>query len=98
MLVDIIITMQGFSSFTLLIYCISGSGNLIGTELVISSNPVGASYCHGIAGQYVHSTGNVVELNHGDVVYIRTHPGNSISIQIWTDYDAKAEFIGWKLI
>jgi hypothetical protein len=91
---------NGIYTFTWSIYCQNGAGTCrITTELVVNSNPFGAQYCNGMAGQYAHISGNVVvQINKGDVVYVRTHPTNTIVGQIWSNFDAKSSLSGWKLL
>jgi hypothetical protein len=66
-------------TFTWTIHCYRDDDSFVSTELVINSNPVGASSCHGGVGFLGHTSGNVVvEVNQGDVVYVRTHPSKNI--------------------
>jgi hypothetical protein len=90
---------NGIYTFTWSIHCYNPSSfSFFSTELVINSNPVGASLCTGTTGQYAHTSGNaVVQINEGDLVFNRIHPTSSLRGQIWSSSDSRSTFSGWKL-
>lgn len=40
----------------------------------------------------------VLQLNSGDVVYVRTHPTHVINGQIFSDDHSRTSFAGWKFL
>lgn len=88
---------HGVYVFTWNLYC--NTGGHIYSQLVVNSNVVGAMLTDAEGASSVRSvTGTVVvEVNQGDVVFVRTHPtlghvGNLRSDSAW-----RSSFNGWKL-
>ena len=88
---------HGVYVFTWNLYC--NTGGHIYSQLVVNSNVVGAMLTDAEGASSVRSvTGTVVvEVNQGDVVFVRTHPtlghsGNLRSYSAW-----RSSFNGWKL-
>lgn len=77
----------------------TGMHSYIYSQLVINSDPFGAIQTDSDeVSDYHTSTGSVVaELNHGDVVYIRTHPTELIKGVIRSQDEMRTSFSGWKL-
>ncbi|XP_062573390.1 uncharacterized protein LOC134235282 [Saccostrea cucullata] len=74
-------------------------GGYICSEMIVNSNPVAAMLSEGKGASNVRSTTGVVvvKINHGDVVFVRTHPtenhiGNLFSYSSW-----RSSFNGWKI-
>ncbi|XP_061190239.1 uncharacterized protein LOC133198110 [Saccostrea echinata] len=68
------------------------------TEMVVNSNPIGSIITSGEPCCYFTSTGiNVVYLNQGDVVYIRTHPKFGIGNRILSLPGVRSTFSGWQI-
>jgi hypothetical protein len=88
---------HGVYTFIWTVYC-STSGYFI-AELVVNSNPVGEAYCNAQgAGNIRNSVGAVVvEINMGDIVYVRTPPSGTVVGQIFSNNGAHTSFSGWKL-
>ncbi|XP_063411569.1 caprin-2-like [Mytilus trossulus] len=78
---------------------VCGRHNFNFSQLVINSNPFGAILTDSDGVDDIHTvTGSVVaELTQGDVVYIRTHPTDSIDGIIVSRADMHTSFNGWKL-
>ena len=88
---------QGVYVFSWTLYCVAGG--YFYSEVVVNSNPVGALRC-GADGSSSdrHITGVVVvEINRGDIVYIRTHPINSNNGGVYSISTYRSSFTGWKL-
>ncbi|XP_071149088.1 uncharacterized protein [Mytilus edulis] len=77
----------------------SGTHSYIYSQLVVNSDPFGAIVTDSDEINDYHTvTGSVVaELNHGDVVYIRTNPTASIKGVIRSQDEMRTSFSGWKL-
>ncbi|XP_063411568.1 uncharacterized protein LOC134694487 [Mytilus trossulus] len=77
----------------------SGTYSYIYSQLVVNSDPFGAIATDSDEINDYHTvTGSVVaELNHGDVVYIRTHPTFGIKGVIRSQDEMRTSFSGWKL-
>jgi hypothetical protein len=88
---------HGVYTFAWTLYC--DAGGYFTIQLVVNSNPVGASYCSGVGVGLASHTSEVivVEINQGDVVYLRTHPTDIVRGSIHTDLNARTTFSGWKL-
>ena len=69
------------------------------SEVVVNSDPVGAFHCNAKGATSVgHVTGVVVvEVNQGDIVYIRTHPTLSINGGVYSSSYDCSSFTGWRL-
>lgn len=87
---------HGVYVFTWNIYC--NTGGYIFSQLVVNSNVVGAMFSSGEGASNIRTpTGIVVvEVNQGDIVFVRIHPtGNHSGIlNIHPDWRS---FNGWKL-
>nr|XP_034312989.1 cerebellin-1-like [Crassostrea gigas] len=88
---------HGVYVFTWNFYC--NPGGYIKSQLVVNSNVVGAMLTNtqGASNIRSHTGIVVVEVNQGDVVFVRTHPtnihlGNLLSSPGW-----RSSFNGWKL-
>jgi hypothetical protein len=88
---------HGVYTFAWTLYC--DAGGYFSLELVVNSNPVGASYCNADGASYIRHTSDVivVEINQGDIVYLRTRPSVAVAGSIHTDISARTTFSGWKL-
>ncbi|XP_062611252.1 complement C1q tumor necrosis factor-related protein 3-like [Saccostrea cucullata] len=88
---------NGVYTFSWTLYCISDG--YIYSEIVVNSNAAGAMYCDGQGALSLrHTTGVVVvEINLGDVVYIRTHPQDPVGGAIPSCSTYPSSFKGWKL-
>ncbi|XP_062573743.1 uncharacterized protein LOC134235629 [Saccostrea cucullata] len=75
--------------------------DFLGTELVVNSYPVGATYTTGKDVLDIRTTTGVVVvmLNRNDVVYVRVNADSRVSHKgdIWSDFYYKTSFCGWKL-
>ncbi|XP_071161405.1 uncharacterized protein [Mytilus edulis] len=78
----------------------SGVHSYIYSEIVINSIPFGSIVTDSEEIHDDHSATGiiVVQLNHGDVVYIRTNPNASIKGQILSDSLRRSSFSGWKVM
>ncbi|XP_061196571.1 complement C1q subcomponent subunit B-like [Saccostrea echinata] len=88
---------HGVYVFTWNLYCYVGG--YIYSQILVNSNAVGAMFTSGEGATAVRTTTGVVvvEVNQGDVVFVRTHPteshlGNLYSLSIW-----RSSFNGWKI-
>ncbi|XP_056016677.1 uncharacterized protein LOC125673173 [Ostrea edulis] len=88
---------HGIYVFTWNLYCFN-DGHIY-SQVVVNSNAVGAMYTTAEGATNIRTTTGivVVEVNQGDVVFVRTHPtatysGNLYSSPIW-----RSSFNGWKL-
>lgn len=88
---------HGVYVFTWNLYC--NTGGYVYSQLVVNSNVVGAMFtdAEGASNIRSHTGIVVVEVNQGDVVFVRTHPtggyfGNLMSTAAW-----RSSFNGWKL-
>ncbi|XP_062611241.1 uncharacterized protein LOC134273081 [Saccostrea cucullata] len=88
--------MDGVYTFSWTLYC--SSGGYFTSEIVVNSNAVGAMFCSAQGATNIrHTTGVVVvEINQGDVVYIRTHPNNGLSGPLRSHSTYRSSFTGWK--
>ena len=88
---------QGVYVFSWTLYC--ETGGYFYSEVVVNSGPVGALRCSAEGVNYLsHVTGVVlVEINQGDIVYIRTHPSDSNIGGVYSSSDYHSSFTGWKL-
>lgn len=78
---------------------VSGTHSRIFSQLVVNSDAFGAILTDSDEINDYHTvTGFVVaELNHGDVVYIRTNPNNGVKGVIRSQDNMRTSFSGWKL-
>ncbi|VDI53834.1 Hypothetical predicted protein [Mytilus galloprovincialis] len=78
----------------------SGVHSYIYSEIVINSVPFGSIVTDSEEIHDYHSATGiiVVQLNHGDVVYIRTNPNVSIKGQIMSQSLCRSSFSGWKIM
>ncbi|VDI11348.1 Hypothetical predicted protein, partial [Mytilus galloprovincialis] len=69
------------------------------SEILINSVPFGSiiSSSDEIHDDHTATGIIVVQLNHGDVVYIRTNPNASIKGRILSDSLRRSSFSGWKI-
>ena len=88
---------QGVYVFSWNLYC--HSGGYIFSQLVVNSNVVGAMFTSGEGATDIRSTTGVVVVlvNAGDVVYVRTHPTQSHSGNLYSHPDWRSSFSGWKV-
>ena len=88
---------QGVYVFSWNLYC--HSGGYIFSQLVVNSNVVGSMFTIGEGATDIRSiTGVVVvQVNAGDVVYVRTHPTQSHSGNLYSHPDYRSSFSGWKV-
>ncbi|XP_052685352.1 uncharacterized protein LOC128165148 [Crassostrea angulata] len=88
---------HGVYVFTWNLYC--HTGGYIYSQLVVNSNEVGTMYTSAEGATDIRSdTGIVVvEVNQGDVVFVRTHPTIAHSGNLWSHSDWRSSFNGWKL-
>ena len=88
---------QGVYVFSWTLYC--ETGGYFYSEVVVNSNPVGALRCSAEGASNIrHVTGVVVvEVNQGDIVYIRTHPSNSNVGMVFSSSTFRSSFTGWRL-
>lgn len=88
---------HGVYVFTWNIYC--NTGGYIFSQLVVNSNVVGAMFSSGEGASNIrNSTGIVVvEVNQGDIVFVRIHPTGNHSGNLNSNPDWRSSFNGWKL-
>eukprot|EP00105_Crassostrea_gigas_P018476 XP_011436617.2 PREDICTED: uncharacterized protein LOC105334760 isoform X1 [Crassostrea gigas] len=88
---------HGVYVFTWNLYC--NTGGYIFSQLVVNSNVVGAMLTDAVGATDIRSaTGTVVvEVNQGDVVFVRTHPTNSHVGNLRSNSAWRSSFNGWKL-
>ncbi|XP_078320162.1 uncharacterized protein LOC111100440 [Crassostrea virginica] len=88
---------QGVYVFSWNLYCTVGG--YIHSQLVVNSNVVGAMYTSAQGAGSIRSTTCiiVVQVNAGDVVYVRTHPTQSPSSNLYSHQDWRSYFSGWKV-
>ncbi|XP_056015667.1 uncharacterized protein LOC130053107 [Ostrea edulis] len=88
---------HGVYVFTWNIYCFSGG--YIDSQVVVNSNAVGAMYTTAQGATNIRTTTGivVVEVNQGDVVFVRTHPTLGNSGNLYSNPDWRSTFNGWKL-
>jgi hypothetical protein len=69
------------------------------SHIVVNSNVVGGTDTSGMGAQDVRSTTGIVavEVNQGDLVFVRTHPLNGHAPYIISGPDLRSSFTGWKL-
>lgn len=87
---------HGVYVFTWTLHC-WGEGYLY-THLVVNSRVVGATLTDALGVGSVRSTTGivVVEVNQGDIVFVRTHPTNGHH-DLFSNPDWRSSFSGWKL-
>ena len=88
---------QGVFVFSWNLYC--HSGGYIFSQLVVNSNVVGAMFTSGEGANGIRSTTEVVvvQVNAGDVLYVRTHPTKSPSGNLYSHPDYRSSFSGCKV-
>lgn len=88
---------HGIYVFSWTLFCQLG-GHFV-SEIVSNSNAVGALFCSAEGVPNIrHITGVVVlEVNQGDVVFIRTHPTEALSQGVYSSSRFRSSFTGWKL-
>lgn len=88
---------HGVYVFTWNLYC--HAEGYIYSQLVVNSNVVGTMFTSAQGAANIRSpTGIVVvEVNQGDVVFVRTHPTNGHSGNLFSYTDYRSSFNGWKL-
>lgn len=84
---------HGVYVFTWNFYC----SGYIYSQLVVNSNVVGAMFTEGATSVRSLMGIVVVEVNQGDVVFVRTHPTNGLSGILYSHPDLRSSFNGWKL-
>ncbi|XP_062611256.1 uncharacterized protein LOC134273095 [Saccostrea cucullata] len=94
---DFICPENGVYTFSWTLFC--SRGGYIYSQIVVNSNSVGALFCSGQGADEIRATTGVVvvEINQGDVVYIRTHPSNPIVGTLYSKTTYRSSFSGWKL-
>ncbi|XP_062579695.1 uncharacterized protein LOC134280404 [Saccostrea cucullata] len=94
---DFICPEDGVYTFFWTLFC--SRGGYVYSQIVVNSNSVGALFCSGQGADEIRATTGVVvvEINLGDVVYIRTHPTNGIAGIIYSHPTYRSSFSGWKL-
>ena len=85
---------QGGYVFSWTLYCSAG-GNFY-SQVVVNSDLVGALYCGAQGSRDIkHVTGVVVvEINQGDIVYIRSHPTISNDGGVYSSSTIRSSFTG----
>ncbi|XP_019918432.3 multimerin-2 [Magallana gigas] len=88
---------HGVYVFTWNLYCYAEG--YIYSQLVVNSNVVGTMFTSAQGAANIRSpTGIVVvEVNQGDVVFVRTHPTNGHVGNLYSYTDYRSSFNGWKL-
>ncbi|XP_062573423.1 multimerin-2-like [Saccostrea cucullata] len=88
---------HGAYVFTWNIYC--NHDNYIYSQVVVNSNAVAAIYTSGKGATNVRTTTGVVvvEVNQGDVVFVRTHPTQAHSGNLYSGSSWRSSFNGWKI-
>ena len=89
---------HGVYVFTWNLYC-GENGGFIYSQLVVNSDVVGAIYTDAVGSDYVRTTTGVVvvEINNGDIVFVRVHPTRGSNFNLYSDPDWRSTFSGWKL-
>ena len=89
---------HGVYVFTWNLYC-GANGGFIYSRLVVNSDVVGAMYTDAGGADYTRTTTGVVvvEINNGDIVFVRIHPTNSHKFGLFSHTDWRSTFSGWKL-
>lgn len=87
---------HGVYVFTWTLHCFGGG--YLYTHLVVNSRVVGATDTDALGTDGVKSTTGivVVEVNQGDIVFVRTHPTNGHH-DLYSNPDSRSSFSGWKL-
>ncbi|XP_034312988.2 uncharacterized protein [Magallana gigas] len=88
---------HGVYVFTWNLYC--NKGGYIHSQLVVNSNVVGAMFTSvgGATGVRSNTGIVVVEVNQGDVVFVRTHPTHGHIGNLYSNIAWRSSFNGWKL-
>ena len=89
---------HGVYVFTWNLYC-DGNGGLIYSQLVVNSDVVGAMVTNAGGNDYARTTTGVVvvEINNGDIVFVRIDPTNLHKFNLFSHTDFRSTFSGWKL-
>lgn len=87
---------HGVYVFTWTLHC--WGGGYLYTHLVVNSRVVGATDTDALGAIGVRSTTGivVVEVNQGDIAFVRTHPSNG-HYDLYSNPDWRSSFSGWKL-
>lgn len=87
----------GVYMFSWTVFC--DQGGYFAAEFVVNSKLNGALYCNAQSANTIrHVTGVVVvEINQGDVVFIRTHPTFTNNGRVYSTSLSRSSFTGWKL-
>jgi hypothetical protein len=88
---------HGLYVFTWNLYC--HGGGYIHSQVVVNSNAVNAMFTSAQGLTNVRTTTGivVVEVNQGDVVYVRTHPTQAPAGNLYSHSNWRSTFSGWKL-
>ncbi|XP_056016644.1 collagen alpha-1(X) chain-like [Ostrea edulis] len=88
---------HGVYVFTWNLYC--KAEGYIYSHVVVNANAVGGAYTSAYGATDVRTTTGivVVEVNQGDVVFVRTHPLNGHNGNLFSGPDSRSSFNGWKL-
>ncbi|XP_062573391.1 complement C1q tumor necrosis factor-related protein 2-like [Saccostrea cucullata] len=88
---------HGIYVFKWNLYC--HTNGLIYSQIVHNSNVVGATLTTGQGSTNVRTTTGVVvvEVNQGDVVFVRTHPTQGHIGNLCSSHDLRSSFTGWKI-
>ena len=88
---------QSVYVFSWTLYC--ENGGYFSSEVVMNSNPVGALRCSAEGATNIRPVTGVVvvEVNQGDIVYIRTHPTNIKNGGVISSSSYRSSFTGWRL-
>lgn len=88
---------HGAYVFTWGLYCHT-EGHIF-SQLVVNSNSKGATYTSSEGARNIRLTTGmvVVEVNAGDVVFVRTHPTRPNGGSLYSGGDFRSTFSGWKL-
>ena len=93
-------TELGVYIFSWTVFCYHGS--YFGSELIVNSNVKGGITCESLhpENDFFNSASSVVvlQINSGDVVYVRTHPSNGMDGGIFSGDTQRTSFAGWKII
>ena len=95
-------TESGVYVFAWTVFC--NHGSYYTSELIMNSNTEGGITCESFHRHpeydFMNSASSVVvlQLNSGDVVYVRTDPTNGMDGQIFSHYSMRTSFTGWKII
>ena len=93
-------TESGVYVFSWTVFCVDG--NYFFSQLIVNSNVEGGIVCYsGLSSSISTNSASsivVLQLNSGDVVYVRTHPTYAMDGIIFSRDSERTSFSGWKLI